>query len=168
MQCYFNGCNFTAAPGSWKCKFHMQRNRCKVQDCHNQVYARLLCVKHGGKLKCQVDGCDVNCRVGKFCTKHSPPEALRYCSVEGCSSHAHLAGKCFRHGGGRRCAFPDCTKFARRRGFCARHTSQEPPSKDSSSREQVVPPQNAIADVQSLLAYYYQDLGNLPSAQFVP
>ncbi|KAG9405160.1 hypothetical protein AC1031_004269 [Aphanomyces cochlioides] len=156
MKCFFSGCDYEAMAGSWKCTFHVHRSRCAAGDCRNQVYARNLCVGHGGKRQCQVEGCHMNCRIGDFCTRHSSTDVLRFCSEEGCRSQVHLRGKCFRHGGGRRCQVADCTKFARNRGFCAKHT----PKKTTSPVVQPPPQQeparrNFLADVESLLTYYY-------------
>ncbi|CAK4223110.1 unnamed protein product, partial [Aphanomyces euteiches] len=120
--CYFNGCNNAAAAGSFKCLFHIHRSRCLIEGCRSQVYARNLCVRHGGKRQCAFEGCKLNSRVGLYCTKHSPSHILRLCSLEGCDNQAHLRGLCFRHGGGRVCKVEGCETFARNRGLCARHT----------------------------------------------
>ncbi|KAF1779119.1 hypothetical protein GQ600_6440 [Phytophthora cactorum] len=37
------------------------------QNCTNQVYARKLCVRHGGKKQCQADNCEAHARGGGFC-----------------------------------------------------------------------------------------------------
>ncbi|ETV97371.1 hypothetical protein H310_09706 [Aphanomyces invadans] len=128
-SCFFNGCANLVAPHSTKCLFHHHRGICLVDACHNQVYARSLCVRHGGKRQCQFDGCTLNSRVGNFCTKHGPTDAVRRCSHDGCSSQAHLRGKCFRHGGSRFCKVDGCVTYARNRGFCARHTPKGPTAK---------------------------------------
>ncbi|KAF0738568.1 hypothetical protein Ae201684P_019651 [Aphanomyces euteiches] len=153
MKCFFSGCEHDAMEGTWKCTFHIHRSRCAAGDCRNQVYARNLCVRHGGKRQCQVQGCRLNCRVGDYCTRHSSSEVLRFCSEEGCNSQVHLRGKCFRHGGGRRCQVEGCTKFARNRGLCARHTPKKSqptlPSFNEFRRR------SALAEVESLLTFYY-------------
>ncbi|ETV97374.1 hypothetical protein H310_09710 [Aphanomyces invadans] len=121
-KCFFNGCTNDAVLGSWKCMFHFHRFRCSVAKCRNQVYARGRCVRHGGKKLCDVDGCGMNRRLGRYCVKHGPPTSIKLCSELGCDKHAHLHGKCVRHGGGRRCSVAGCSSHARGRPFCIRHT----------------------------------------------
>ncbi|KDO15901.1 hypothetical protein SPRG_18562, partial [Saprolegnia parasitica CBS 223.65] len=49
-ECFFNGCTNSVMHGSWKCEFHKNRAKCTgSSSCHNQVFARNLCVRHGGK-----------------------------------------------------------------------------------------------------------------------
>ncbi|ETV97372.1 hypothetical protein H310_09707 [Aphanomyces invadans] len=120
--CVFNGCTNDAMPHSFKCLFHVHRGQCSAEACHNQVYARGRCVRHGGKKKCRAVDCTVNARVGSFCTKHSPTHLIRTCSHPGCDKQAHWKRRCFRHGGARVCAVEGCVTYARNRGLCARHT----------------------------------------------
>lgn len=54
--CAFNGCNSEATKDGKKCKFHRNRRQCSKPDCTNQVYARMLCVRHGGKKRCTIEG----------------------------------------------------------------------------------------------------------------
>ncbi|KAF0699732.1 Aste57867_9723 [Aphanomyces stellatus] len=145
--CFFNGCKNASVADTIKCLFHSHRGCCLVQDCHNQVYARNLCVRHGGKRQCAFDGCQLNSRVGAFCTRHSPSETVRRCSEGGCSSQAHLRGKCFRHGGSRLCKADGCATYARNRGFCARHT---PPPSSSLKEEPSSPSSVSNVDVWTL------------------
>ncbi|KAH9153857.1 hypothetical protein AeRB84_003945 [Aphanomyces euteiches] len=158
-KCYFHGCDLDAVAGSWKCANHRYRGRCAVQDCRYQVYAKKLCVQHGGKPKCRVEGCQVTIRVGDYCSKHIPTEAIKFCSVEGCATRAHLGGKCFRHGGGKNCAFPHCTKYARIRRLCARHAAETKAKAITVRQVDGSPPQRVQPEVVSLLAYYYLELG---------
>ncbi|ETV67349.1 hypothetical protein H257_16433 [Aphanomyces astaci] len=102
-KCFFNGCPHEAVIGSWKCMFHMHRFICSMPHCRNQVYARNRCVRHGGKKRCEVDGCVLNRRLGRFCVKHGPPTSVKLCNELDCSKHAHLHGNagmpiaCIRH-----------------------------------------------------------------------
>ncbi|KDO23548.1 hypothetical protein SPRG_10740 [Saprolegnia parasitica CBS 223.65] len=93
MRCYFGDCVHEALEGSWRCHFHRHRLKCSVAECRNQVYARGLCVRHGGKPRCQVDACDTNARQ-----------------------------RCIRHGGGSHCRADNCLKYARTNGLCTRHS----------------------------------------------
>ncbi|OQR85999.1 hypothetical protein ACHHYP_11102 [Achlya hypogyna] len=121
--CYFNDCGNLALTDSSKCEFHKHRLKCLMDDCHNQVYARRLCVRHGGKKLCDVPDCSRNARLGKFCSLHGIATHKRHCNEEGCTKMAHARGKCVRHGGGRRCEHPGCPSHARHKGFCSRHTT---------------------------------------------
>ncbi|ETV67354.1 hypothetical protein H257_16438 [Aphanomyces astaci] len=165
--CFFNGCpNPPSTPHSTKCLFHYHRGICLVDDCRNQVYARSLCVRHGGKRQCQFQGCTLNRRVGAFCTKHGPTDAVRRCSHDGCSSQAHLRGKCFRHGGCRFCKVDGCVTYARNRGYCARHTpksAQDHPVKsdqvetgsmDFMSRSDILWVQQDMLQIEPLSSSY--------------
>ncbi|KAF0738548.1 hypothetical protein Ae201684P_019749 [Aphanomyces euteiches] len=119
--CFFNDCESPVMPGSWKCLFHRRRSRCLVVDCANQVYARSLCVRHGGRRQCQHENCTMNQRVGNFCSRHAMAGLKRLCTEIGCTKQAHAKGKCVRHGGGRICKAPDCHMHARHGAFCSRH-----------------------------------------------
>ncbi|KAF0738518.1 hypothetical protein Ae201684P_019933 [Aphanomyces euteiches] len=145
-ECFFNGCTNSVIPDSFKCIFHSQRGRCLVQDCRNQVYARNLCVRHGGKRPCAFDGCNLNSRVGKFCTKHSPTDSVRRCSHEGCQNQSHLRGKCFRHGGSKFCMMEGCVTYARNRGYCTRHTPPHLVARRSSVVKTEVKVENILPD----------------------
>ncbi|KDO22485.1 hypothetical protein SPRG_12767 [Saprolegnia parasitica CBS 223.65] len=119
--CYFNDCNNAALSDSSKCEFHKHRLKCLIDGCHNQVYARRLCVRHGGKKLCAFPDCNRNARLGKFCSLHGVVTHKRHCNEDGCLKMAHARGKCVRHGGGRRCAHPECPSHARHKGYCSRH-----------------------------------------------
>ncbi|KAF0722350.1 hypothetical protein Ae201684P_010003 [Aphanomyces euteiches] len=125
--CYFKGCENAVVDGSLKCSFHRHRTQCAIQDCHNQVYARNLCVRHGGKKPCLHEGCTGNARRGDFCTRHGATSYKKVCSEPGCSRVAHARQKCVRHGGGRKCNAQGCETHARTRlgGFCHRHSMQQ-------------------------------------------
>ncbi|RHY04838.1 hypothetical protein DYB36_006915 [Aphanomyces astaci] len=92
-----------------------------VKHCPNQVYARKLCVKHGGKQQCQADGCDANARRHGFCCKHVQKPVKKPCLVEGCVKFAHSRRFCAAHGGSRKCRVDACSTFARTDGVCHRH-----------------------------------------------
>ncbi|KAF0697840.1 Aste57867_11494 [Aphanomyces stellatus] len=120
--CFFNHCHNPVEAGAWKCIFHKHRGRCLVQSCRNQMYARDLCIRHGGKRQCTVDNCDRNVRIGELCALHGTlaHKELR-CTEPHCTSVAHNRHKCVKHGGGRQCKAPQCTRHPRAGGYCCRH-----------------------------------------------
>ncbi|KAH9105683.1 hypothetical protein LEN26_014680 [Aphanomyces euteiches] len=120
--CFFNDCTNVIVAGSWKCQFHKNRARCLVNDCRNQVYARSLCVRHGGKRQCDTEGCGRNVRIGNFCSFHGTGPAKKRCTAPGCSKVAHKRQLCVRHGGGRKCKVDACPTHARSGGYCCRHS----------------------------------------------
>ncbi|OQR86682.1 hypothetical protein ACHHYP_10236 [Achlya hypogyna] len=123
VSCVFNGCsNPPLGDGETKCGFHRHRRQCQVPNCCNQVYARQLCVRHGGKRICATEGCLRNARIALFCAQHArTPVRTEICSVDGCPRVAHLRHRCVRHGGGRQCKVASCKTHARRGGYCWRH-----------------------------------------------
>ncbi|KAH9139246.1 hypothetical protein AeRB84_016476 [Aphanomyces euteiches] len=120
-MCFFTDCDNEVQPGSWKCHFHRKRSRCLVVNCANQVYARQLCVRHGGRSKCRFENCTLNRRMGNYCARHTHLDLKKGCTEPGCDKQAHARGKCVRHGGGRTCKIPHCLKHGRQRGYCHRH-----------------------------------------------
>ncbi len=69
--CMFSDCQRVCDVGLDKCLYHRHRKLCNhPSSCSNQVYARGLCVKHGGKQKCKVPDCDKNTRAGHLCSSH--------------------------------------------------------------------------------------------------
>ncbi|RHY88411.1 hypothetical protein DYB35_005749 [Aphanomyces astaci] len=66
-----------------KCAFHKGRGKCRMPDCHNQVYARQLCVRHGGKKICLRPHCTAHARGNAFCLKHGGVAKRRTCEVDG-------------------------------------------------------------------------------------
>ncbi|CAK4488562.1 unnamed protein product [Aphanomyces euteiches] len=140
-QCTFNDCNKPALFGSDKCSFHKNRRQCKAPDCRNQVYARGVCVRHGGKKPCQIQGCTLFARGGVFCISHGGYVVKRFCNVDGCFTQAHARNLCVRHGGGRLCYYEGCRHHAREGGWCTKHrafavkpesSAPSSPAKDSS------------------------------------
>ncbi|EQC25161.1 hypothetical protein SDRG_16968 [Saprolegnia diclina VS20] len=97
--------------------------RCSRDGCLNQVYARALCVRHGGKKQCRVEGCSTYARGGAFCFKHGGRITRRYCIEPGCAKQAHARQRCVRHGGGRKCKVNECEYLAKYSGYCRRHTT---------------------------------------------
>ncbi|KDO17772.1 hypothetical protein SPRG_16472 [Saprolegnia parasitica CBS 223.65] len=74
-----------------KCDFHKHRRQCQVPKCYNQVYARHLCVRHGGKRICAADGCHRNARITQHCAQHATsPVRTEMCTHVGCDHVAHL------------------------------------------------------------------------------
>ncbi|CAK4113558.1 unnamed protein product [Aphanomyces euteiches] len=120
-QCFFNGCMKPVVRGTNKCSFHKNRDKCRTNGCHNQVYARGLCVRHGGKKQCAFEGCEGNARSGAFCCRHGQPTKKKLCQVQGCIKVAHANHKCVAHGGGRKCKMENCSSHARQGGLCQRH-----------------------------------------------
>ncbi|KAF0738430.1 hypothetical protein Ae201684P_019576 [Aphanomyces euteiches] len=132
-KCFFNDCESPVLPGSWKCLFHRRRSRCLIADCANQVYARSLCVRHGGRRQCQHENCTMNQRVGNFCSRHATAGLKKMCSEPGCNKQAHARGKCVRHGGGRLCKAANCAMHARHGAYCSRHIYLESGDDTSST-----------------------------------
>ncbi|CAK4067098.1 unnamed protein product [Aphanomyces euteiches] len=120
-KCFFADCDNEVQPGSWKCHFHRKRSRCLVVNCANQVYARHLCVRHGGRSQCRHENCSLNRRIGNYCARHSHLDVKKTCTEPDCDKQAHARGKCVRHGGGHCCKVPSCSKHGRQRGYCHKH-----------------------------------------------
>ncbi|ETV96967.1 hypothetical protein H310_09819 [Aphanomyces invadans] len=120
--CFFNDCRHPVVDdASGKCEFHKNRGKCRAPDCHNQVYARRLCVRHGGKRQCQAHGCLGNVRIGNYCSRHGAVSPKKRCNEPHCTKVAHARQKCVRHGGGRKCNVDGCDTHARVGGRCCRH-----------------------------------------------
>ncbi|OQR91199.1 hypothetical protein THRCLA_09073, partial [Thraustotheca clavata] len=117
--CYFHGCTSKPLEGTVKCHFHRNRGLCRVPHCRNQVYARSLCVRHGGRHPCAHPGCSTNARLGDFCCRHSRFKKL--CHYPGCTKVIQINNRCIRHGGSKNCQYPGCTTPARAAGHCWRH-----------------------------------------------
>ncbi|KUF82135.1 WRKY transcription factor 19 [Phytophthora nicotianae] len=45
----------------------------------------------------------------------------KYCMIEGCTSRAKHARRCWRHGGSVKCKVPDCANRAKTKGVCWSH-----------------------------------------------
>ncbi|KAF0718418.1 Aste57867_1713 [Aphanomyces stellatus] len=119
LQCAF--CPKVAIFGN-KCLEHRYRLRCSAQSCLNQVYARNLCVKHGGKPLCEFPGCSRNVRRhGRCCIHMQNHQERKLCASPGCDKFATSRGSCVRHGGGRQCKWEGCTHYARQGGLCVSH-----------------------------------------------
>ncbi|KAL7682462.1 hypothetical protein Plhal304r1_c049g0131521 [Plasmopara halstedii] len=54
-------------------------------------------------------------------SKHEGKKGSKFCSVEGCSSRAKHAKRCWKHGGWVRCKVLDCTNRAKCKGVCWSH-----------------------------------------------
>ncbi|OQR89307.1 hypothetical protein ACHHYP_06360 [Achlya hypogyna] len=126
VHCCFNGCiNIALDAVSRKCNFHRNRSKCAVGTCWNQVYARGLCVGHGGRKPCEFPLCLGKARSGQFCSRHSVHSPIKHlCDVSGCGRRAHAKAKCLRHGGARMCSVHGCETLARKRGYCWSHGKQ--------------------------------------------
>ncbi|KDO19929.1 hypothetical protein SPRG_14837 [Saprolegnia parasitica CBS 223.65] len=125
-------CLFCANPaptGRTKCTFHRHRAVCVGSPgCTNQVYARMRCVRHGGKRRCRVDGCESYARNQNLCFHHAASVLpLRVCAVDGCEKRAHAKNKCLPHSGVRRCRAEGCLLYARHAGYCAHHRQEPAP-----------------------------------------
>ncbi|EQC40229.1 hypothetical protein SDRG_02877 [Saprolegnia diclina VS20] len=82
-SCMFEGCFRQRLLNSTKCEFHKSRSLCKVPFCRNQVYARQLCVAHGGRRPCIHAGCSANARIGSYCCRHGPKSGKKLCREPG-------------------------------------------------------------------------------------
>lgn len=65
----------------------VKRGLCSSSACSTLVYARGLCVKHGGKRTstCTMPGCTTNAQARGLCTKHG---AKGFCSILHCTYNA--------------------------------------------------------------------------------
>ncbi|KAF0696223.1 Aste57867_13016 [Aphanomyces stellatus] len=98
---------------------------CVIPGCLNQVYAHNRCTKHGGRPRCQIDGCNSNARRFGVCWRHDIFKGPRAkCKWLGCDKAAHKNHLCARHGGAQYCLVQHCTSYARSRGVCKRHLVQ--------------------------------------------
>ncbi|ETV67323.1 hypothetical protein H257_16411 [Aphanomyces astaci] len=140
-RCYFNECIAPAVDGTTKCHFHRHRGSCAVDNCHNQVYARQLCVKHGGKRRCAMPTCTANSRVGNLCSRHTTVELKKTCSEPGCTKQPRALGRCVSHGGGKKCLAPYCTANVRLTSYCSRHA--QPVSLPVGARQQLAQPRGS-------------------------
>ncbi|KDO21261.1 hypothetical protein SPRG_13560 [Saprolegnia parasitica CBS 223.65] len=123
--CIFDGCFRQRLLNLTKCDFHKSRSLCKAPACRNQVYARQLCVTHGGRRPCIHADCPANARIGPYCCRHGPKSGKKLCREPGCANIQHTKGKCIRHGGGRQCRKDHCETHARVGGFCWRHRTPD-------------------------------------------
>ncbi|OQR80706.1 hypothetical protein ACHHYP_17284 [Achlya hypogyna] len=121
MGCTFLGCTKPELPDVGKCASHKNKIKCMVAGCLNQVYARYLCVRHGGKKPCEHTGCDAFASRGPYCVLHGGSIVKRFCIEPGCERQAHARFRCVRHGGGRYCTADGCNLHARSSGLCHRH-----------------------------------------------
>ncbi|KDO21249.1 hypothetical protein SPRG_13548 [Saprolegnia parasitica CBS 223.65] len=136
--CFFQGCTSKPMEGSVKCHFHRNRGLCRINNCRNQVYARSLCVRHGGRHPCAHPGCSTNARLGDFCCRHSKYKKL--CHHPGCTKVIQINNLCIRHGGSKHCQYEGCATPARCGGYCWRHRKHIKHFKDSA---------NATKEIQS-------------------
>ncbi|OQR89938.1 hypothetical protein ACHHYP_05930 [Achlya hypogyna] len=119
-RCFVLGCDLPPATGD-KCEKHKHRAKCQGDpSCHNQVYARGRCVRHGGKKPCLYHGCTGNARRNDKCHRHGGARH-RLCSEPGCDKIVSERRKCSRHGDTALCHFPQCLLKARLQGFCGTH-----------------------------------------------
>ncbi|KAH9150052.1 hypothetical protein AeNC1_009122 [Aphanomyces euteiches] len=143
MQCFFKDCAAPVEPGTWKCQFHRHRARCLASNCRNQVYARKLCVKHGGKKPCQVPRCQANSRVANLCSRHFAVVAQqKRCPFDQCPHPPEGPGPCIHHGGklrpqdGNGCAIDGCDGHALEgTAHCPFHTQMKSPQDEQDSME---------------------------------
>ncbi|OQR82410.1 hypothetical protein ACHHYP_16079 [Achlya hypogyna] len=74
-SCDFKGCQrpVDASTGTkHTCAVHKYRRHCAIPLCTNQVYARKLCARHGGKRTCKVDQCcAATTGRGGYCAAHN-------------------------------------------------------------------------------------------------
>ncbi|KAF0684585.1 Aste57867_23439 [Aphanomyces stellatus] len=126
--CHFNLCKYPALPDTVKCRFHRHRAMCLAPGCHNQVYARGLCTRHGGKRLCAFDGCHRHARLKQFCSSHAIDKSKKMCAHLGCTKQANVRDHCVRHGGRRQCHVSGCGTHARSGGYCRRHSKYGQPS----------------------------------------
>ena len=101
-----------------------RRPFCRVANCPNQVYARQLCVSHGGQWTCQEPDWVANARAGGLCRRHGEVKN-KFCSSPGCTKLVYAHRKRARHGGRRPCKVEGCGTHARKGGYCRQHLQIE-------------------------------------------
>ncbi|KAF4145237.1 hypothetical protein GN958_ATG05591 [Phytophthora infestans] len=74
-------------------------------------------VKKGSKF-CSVEGCTSRAKHAKRCWKHG---GWVRCNVADCTNRAKSKGVCWSHGGGTVCSFENCDTIAVSNGFCWAH-----------------------------------------------
>ncbi|KAE8889152.1 hypothetical protein PF005_g23274 [Phytophthora fragariae] len=74
-------------------------------------------VRKGSKF-CTVEGCTSRAKHAKRCWKHGGSVK---CKVADCVNHAKSKGVCWSHGGGTVCSFESCDTIAVSNGFCWAH-----------------------------------------------
>ncbi|RLN87782.1 hypothetical protein BBJ28_00008535 [Nothophytophthora sp. Chile5] len=74
-------------------------------------------VKKGSKY-CMVDGCTSRAKHARRCWRHGGSVK---CKVEDCANRAKTKGVCWSHGGGTICSFRDCTTISVSNGVCWAH-----------------------------------------------
>ncbi|KAL3673039.1 hypothetical protein V7S43_002334 [Phytophthora oleae] len=74
-------------------------------------------VKKGSKF-CTVEGCTSRAKHAKRCWKHG---GWVRCKVPDCNNRAKSKGVCWSHGGGTVCSFESCDTIAVSNGFCWAH-----------------------------------------------
>jgi len=57
-----------------------------------------VCVRHGGKTLCRIEGCTNQVQCGGVCIRHGAKIKTYLCSSEGCPNQAVKGGVCVRHG----------------------------------------------------------------------
>ncbi len=121
QYCKEDECMNTAEKNG-KCSFHGGSVQCTYLDCVEKPQPDMLgrCRKHQ---YCSENGCMLTALKYGRCTKHGGG-VRDCCNVPGCNRQ--IVGKrsdalCIKHGGGRRCDFPKCTKGAAKGGKCIAH-----------------------------------------------
>ena len=126
-RCDETDCDRPRRKGS-KCGVHAGINvkpLCVEQNCrHKAISDDGKCKEHGGRRRCNADGCPNVALSAKrgTCARHEPP---KICDDEtGCDKVATARGKCDAHGGGRirkLCAEPECRTRVVSGTKCAQH-----------------------------------------------
>ncbi|CAI5722393.1 unnamed protein product [Peronospora destructor] len=73
------------------------------------------------KRKCSVASTSMSPRASTTVFKPAAKKSSKFCFIEGCTSRAKHAKRCWKHGGWVRCKMPDCKNRAKVKGVCWSH-----------------------------------------------
>ncbi|KAE8889265.1 hypothetical protein PF005_g23272 [Phytophthora fragariae] len=104
--------------------------------------------KKGSKF-CSVEGCTSRAKHAKRCWKHG---GWVRCKVPECNNRAKSKGVCWSHGGGTACSFESCDTIAVSNGFCWAHGGGKRCQVPNCSKP-------AYERTQNYCQAHYQELG---------
>ena len=73
------------------------------------------------KRRCSATSTSMSPTASTTVFKPAIKKSSKFCSIEGCTSRAKHAKRCWKHGGWVRCKMPDCNNRAKSKGVCWSH-----------------------------------------------